>query len=522
MHKIKYISVVVSSLILFAGCDSGDTIISPPPEAPIAVNDNFTLIKNQVLDSNISSNDIIINDGGNIWQIKTEPEHGMLALRKDGTFSYTPDNDYTGEDQFTYNIKDNEKISDTATVTLRVNDGDAPFLMVVKTDNCRFDCTEDTQFEIPTTGTGYNYSVDCDNDGINETTGESGNYICNYDEPGTYTIAIRGDFPQIYFDGDKDYTKLLTVKQWGSRKWRSFSNAFCKCSSMEEINATDNPNLLNVTQMDNAFAYTNIFKGGISKWNTSKVTTMMGMFYSTYRFNDNLNLWDTSHVTDMHLMFSFSSAFNQDLNDWNTSSVTNMDSLFSGASVFNGNISKWDTSHVENMNWMFSGALKFNQDIGDWNTSSVTNMATLFNRASSFNQDISRWDTSNVTTMDSMFMLASSFNQDLNNWDTSNVQWMGYMFSSASTFNGDISNWDTSNVIDMELMFQNTSAFNQDVSGWDTGNVKYMYGMFQNASGFSNHDLSDWNVTNVTNHYDFCDGWGENNIPPADWTCTEE
>jgi len=74
----------------------------------------------------------------------------------------------------------------------------------------------------------------------------------------------------------------------------------------------------------------------------------------------------------------------------------------------------------------------------------------------------------------------------------------------------------------MELMFQNASAFNQDVSGWDTGNVKYMYGTFQNASGFSNHDLSGWNVANVTDHDAFCDGWGENNIPPADWTCTEK
>jgi len=518
MHsRTEHISVIVASLILFTGCDSNNTT-----EPPIALNDNFTLTKNQVLDADAGSNDTISNDGENIWQIKTKPEHGMLALRKDGTFSYTPENDYIGEDQFSYIIKENEKTSNTATVKLTVNDGDAPFLMVVKTDNCRYGCTEDTQFEIPTTGTGYNYRVDCNNDGVDESAGESGNYICNYDEPGTYTIAIRGDFPQIYFNDSQDHTKLVTIKQWGSRKWRSFSDAFNSCSSMEEINATDSPNLLNVTEMNGAFAYTNIFRGGISKWNTSKVTTMRGMFYGTYRFNDNLNLWDTSHVTDMQLMFSFSSAFNQVLNDWNTSSVTNMDSMFSGASAFDGNISKWDTSHVENMHWMFAGASEFNQDIGDWNTSRVTNMATLFNRASSFNQDISRWDTSSVTTMDSMFQLASSFNRDLNSWDTSNVTSMDAMFASASAFNGDISSWDTSSVIDMEMMFQNTSAFNQDISDWDTGNVKYMYAMFQNASAFNNHDLSGWDVANVTDHDYFCDGWGENNIPPADWTCTEE
>jgi len=48
-----------------------------------------------------------------------------------------------------------------------------------------------------------------------------------------------------------------------------------------------------------------------------------------------------------------------------------------------------------------------------------------------------------------------------------------------------------------------------------------MDSMFQNASAFSNHDLSSWNITNVINHENFCDGWGSGNTPPGGWTCDQ-
>ena len=60
------------------------------------------------------------------------------------------------------------------------------FMITVKTDNDG--TTNDNQFFIGTTGSGYNYNVDCDNDGTNEATDETGLYTCTYAAPGTYTI----------------------------------------------------------------------------------------------------------------------------------------------------------------------------------------------------------------------------------------------------------------------------------------------------------------------------------------------
>ena len=59
-----------------------------------------------------------------------------------------------------------------------------------------------------------------------------------------------------------------------------------------------------------------------------------------------------------------------------------------------------------------------------------------------------------------------------------------------------LSDWDMSSVTNMENMFC-YSDFNGDISGWDVGNVKNMKQMF--AYSDFNSDISGWNVSKVTN-----------------------
>ncbi len=104
------------------------------------------------------------------------------------------------------------------------------FVITVKTDN--YGASSDTQFTIPTTGTGYNYNVDCNNDGSNDATAQTGDYTCNYASAGTYTIRIKDNsgigtgFPRIYFNNTGDKEKLLTIEQWGTGQWTSMYRAF--------------------------------------------------------------------------------------------------------------------------------------------------------------------------------------------------------------------------------------------------------------------------------------------------------
>ena len=64
------------------------------------------------------------------------------------------------------------------------------FVITVKTDNAG--TSTSTQFTIPTYNhETYNYNVDCNNDGTNEASAQTGNYTCNYAAAGTYAVRIK-------------------------------------------------------------------------------------------------------------------------------------------------------------------------------------------------------------------------------------------------------------------------------------------------------------------------------------------
>jgi len=243
-------------------------------------------------------------------------------------------------------------------VVIPVSAGTADdFVITVKTNNPG--ASNDNQFTIPTTGGGYDYNVDCDNNSTDEVIGASGTATCTYFLPGTYTIRIKDNsgvgtgFPRIYFNNSGDKDKLLTIEQWSTGHWTSMAHAFFGCSNLAG-NALDTPDLSNVTDTSYMFFFASAFNQDIGSWDTSSVTTMYGMFYYASAFNQDISDWDTSSVTTMMAMFHSASAFNQDTGSWETSSVTDMGCMFESASAFNQDIGEWDTSSVTNMRGMFS------------------------------------------------------------------------------------------------------------------------------------------------------------------------
>src|SRR5690554_5973721 len=261
-----------------------------------------------------------------------------------------------------------------------------------------------------------NYTVDFGDGTI--LTNQTGNASHTYNTAGIYTVSLTGTFGHIRFLNtyDSSKLKLKSIEQWGTNQWKSMESAFRACSNLI-LNATDDPDLSQVTDMSYIFSGASSFNQSINNWDVSNVTNMENMFFNASSFNQPLNNWDVSNVTNMFFMFMGASSFNQPLNDWDVSNVINMGWMFRNASSFNQPLNSWDVSSVVNTDLMFDFAVSFNQPLNDWNVSNVTNMNYMFIGASSFNQPLNDWDVSNVTNMGYMFYEATSFNQDLSNWD---------------------------------------------------------------------------------------------------------
>jgi len=272
------------------------------------------------------------------------------------------------------------------------------FITTWKTDN--MGTSNNSSIIIPTTGAGYNYDVDWDNDGVFDEFGVVGNVTHDFLIPGVYTIRIQGDFPRIYMNNSDDRRKIISIDQWGAIIWQSMQAAFWGANELI-YNATDTPNLSAVTDVSMMFRGAILFNGNINSWNVSTVTNMSMMFRDANAFNNNINMWDVSNVTDMS-------------------------SMFRGAILFNGNITNWNVSSVESMDRMFFAATSFNRDISLWNVSNVMNMGFMFRNATAFNQNIGGWDIMNVISMEEMLsnsgLSISNYDDTLIGWSTQMVQ----------------------------------------------------------------------------------------------------
>ena len=252
--------------------------------------------------------------------------------------------------------------------TLSVND----FVTTWKTNNSG--TSNSTSITIPTTGGGYNYDVDWNNDGTFDEIGLAGSVTHDFGVAGNYTIRIQGAFPRIYFAGAGDKDKILEVNQWGSQVWSDMSSAFSGCINLT-IPATDNPDLSSVSSMTQMFRDATNFNSDIGSWDVSNVANFSGMFQST-DFNQAIGSWDMSSAISTSFMFYYS-PFDQDISGWNTATITNMASMFR-ATDFNQDISGWNTGSVTDMNKMFQDDIFFTQDLGNWDMADVTDVTDMF------------------------------------------------------------------------------------------------------------------------------------------------
>ena len=434
---------------------------------------------------------------------------------------------------------------------------------------------------IPTTGTGYSYTVDW-GDGTSDTTIYTGNASHTYTNVEEYDVKITGAFPRIYFNDAGDKAKIIAIKSWSSIEWQSMETAFYGCTNLNGETTTDTPNLAAVTNMSNMFNGASAFNQDIGNWDTSNVTDMNNMFYGANAFNQDIGNWDTSAVTNMNSMFRDASAFNQDLSNWITSNVNDMNSMFRDASAFNQDISGWTVTKVNKHTDFDTGITNTSfmppiflgiPFITTWKTTAANELITIPTTGTGYSYTVNWGDGTSDTTiytgnathpyatigeydvkitgafpriyfndagdkakiiaikswgsiewqsMETAFYGCTNLNGETTT-DTPNlaaVTNMSNMFNGASAFNQDIGTWDTSAVTNMNFMLAGASAFNQDIGTWNTSNVTNMSDMFYDASTF-NQDISTWDTSNVNDMNSMFRDASAFNQDISGWTVTK-
>jgi large repetitive protein len=97
--------------------------VTPVNDAPVAVDDAFSTNENTPLNATVAGNDNDVDGPSANYSLVTGTTNGNLVLNTDGSFTYTPNTDFNGSDQFVYSLCDggNPDLCDNATVTITVN-----------------------------------------------------------------------------------------------------------------------------------------------------------------------------------------------------------------------------------------------------------------------------------------------------------------------------------------------------------------------------------------------------------------
>ena len=116
--------VINGILVVHSGTWSVTRQLPLPNRAPVAVNDNYSIVANSFLPvtatSGVLSNDSDPEGDPLNAQLATGPSRGTLALSANGGFTYEPERRFSGTDTFTYRATDGLANSNLATVTITV------------------------------------------------------------------------------------------------------------------------------------------------------------------------------------------------------------------------------------------------------------------------------------------------------------------------------------------------------------------------------------------------------------------
>ncbi|MBK7319521.1 LamG-like jellyroll fold domain-containing protein [Candidatus Villigracilis affinis] len=159
--------------------------VDPLNDMPDAVADTYATAENTMLDvpaAGVLGNDLDLDGDPLTVSLVTDVTQGSLTLNSDGSFTYTPDSGFSGEDTFTYQVDDGNAV-DQAIVTIKVNLVNVAPSAVIDS----YTADEDTQLVVPASGVLGN-DTDADLDTLTAIkVSDPAHGILNFNSDGSFT-----------------------------------------------------------------------------------------------------------------------------------------------------------------------------------------------------------------------------------------------------------------------------------------------------------------------------------------------
>ncbi|MDX3915300.1 MAG: Ig-like domain-containing protein [Pseudosphingobacterium sp.] len=115
-------------------CDTATVkfTVNSTNDAPVAVDDEIIVTENEPATGNVLTNDNDPDGNALTASLVTAPVNGTVVLNADGSFTYTPNSDFFGQDSVIYQVCDNgsPSLCDTATLRIAVTAGSPRINMV--------------------------------------------------------------------------------------------------------------------------------------------------------------------------------------------------------------------------------------------------------------------------------------------------------------------------------------------------------------------------------------------------------
>ena len=170
-------------------------------DQPVAVDDDFSTEFDTPLNGNVLENDLDVDDVSLIAIVESSTQNGTVDFLSDGSFIYTPEEGFSGQDSFLYKASDGTLESSQATVTLTVFPDLPVGPSISSAPNVSVDENQVAAVDVDSSGTDLSFAL----------TGGVDAALFNIDAvSGLMTFKTAPDF-ELPTDSDADNTYVVEV-----------------------------------------------------------------------------------------------------------------------------------------------------------------------------------------------------------------------------------------------------------------------------------------------------------------------